>query len=113
MSPTQRKFDAMLTAALERQPEIAVPANFAARLSASLPAARPAQRAVRTTHYGRTIATACTLLLIAALFLVPILYPHSLGTHSPSLHNNAFVLEIFFTLVLAILFAVSEMLQFN
>jgi hypothetical protein len=106
MSPTQRKFDAMLTAALERQPEIAVPAHFAARVAASLPAMRPAQRAVRTTHYGRTVAMVCTLLLIAALVLLPILHPLN-----ASLRSGAFLMEILFTLTLATLFAASEIWQ--
>jgi hypothetical protein len=109
MSPNEQKFDAMLTAALERQPEIAIPANFAARVAASVPAVRPAQRAVRVTHYGRTIATACTLLLMIALVLIPVLRPQ----FHVSLHNAAFALEMLLAFELAVLFAASEIWQLN
>jgi hypothetical protein len=103
MNTNETRFDAHLTAALERQPEIAVPADFAARLAVSLPAARP----VRVTHYGRTAAYLCMAILTAALFLLPILRPDSLQT----IRSGASLLEIAFTLELMFLFFYSDIWQ--
>lgn len=107
MSPTERKFDVMLTAALERRPEIAVPENFAARIVASLPAVRPAQRTARVTHYGRTAAYLCMLLLTAGLVALPILRPASIL----NLGSGAALLEIAFTLELMLLLLCWELWQ--
>jgi hypothetical protein len=115
LSHNERKFDTMLTAALVRQPEIAIPAGFAACIAAGMPR-RESLPPVRVTHYGRTIATLCTLLLIAALVLVPMLHPHLGGSHwdrssSTFLRNGAFLLEMLLALMLAALFAASEIWQ--
>ena len=103
MSNTERKFDAMLTAALERQPQVAIPAGFAARVAASLPARKP----VRVTHYGRWVAYLCMMLLVAALAWIA----HSTPATTISLHNESFVLEMAFTSVLLLLILLAEMAE--
>jgi hypothetical protein len=103
MNRKEDQFDALLTAALEHQPEIAVPADFAARIAASL----PAQRTVRVTHYGRAAAWLCMLLLIAGVALLPILRPVSMLTAG----SGAFLLEIAFALELMLLFMLSDIWQ--
>ena len=61
-----RLLDERLDRALATPPAFALPGDFAARVSASLPTADPAR-----THYGRTALLLCGLLLAAALlFLV-------------------------------------------
>ena len=61
-----RVLDERLDRALNAAPALTLPADFAARMAALLPAAAPAP-----THYGRTALLLCGLLLAAALlFLV-------------------------------------------
>jgi len=103
MSNTERKFDAMLTAALERQPQVTIPAGFAARVTAALPARRP----VRVTHYGRAAAYLCMMLLVAALAWVA----HSSPATVISLRNETFVLEMVFTAALLLLILFAEMAE--
>lgn len=77
----QKALDAMLDAkivqALETQPEIAIPAGFAARISSQVPARRPtARRAIilRRTHYGLKVMAASLIAL--AVMLIALLANH-------------------------------------
>ncbi len=60
--------DARVVRALERLPESSkfkIPADFAARVAASVPARRPV--AIHPPHYGRTVAFVCVFVLFATL----------------------------------------------
>ncbi len=96
----EQKFETMLTAALERQPEIVVPAGFAARVAASV----PVRRRVRVTHYGRNAIYACILLLTAALAVLAATHPVSWL----DLHSMVTLLEIVLTAELLLLFVFAE-----
>jgi hypothetical protein len=87
------RFDAALSAALEHKPAVSIPANFAARIAARVPA-RPA--AVRSTHYGRTIAYVSMLLLALALTWLPVAHPAALRNISSwsSLTELTLILEM-------------------
>jgi len=104
MSNSERKLDAMLTAALERRPEVAVPAGFTARVMTSLPARRPVRA---TTHYGRLAAYICMVLLVAAMLWIG----RSGPAFSLSLGNMSFVLEMLCTLALLLLILFTEMAE--
>jgi len=97
------KFDSMLTAALERRPEIVVPTGFAARVAASMPGRRP----VRVTHYGRNAIYACILLLTAALAVLAATHPVSWL----DLHSMVTLLEMALTGELLLLFVFAEFWQ--
>ena len=77
-------FDASLTRALERRPEAVVPADFAARVRAALPAVRPARAPMQ---FGRTVAVGAAFVLAVALCL---LAPHAV----PTFGNLAFDCEL-------------------
>ena len=83
--------EAAITRALERQPEVVVPAEFAARVRAALPA-RAKVRARRSV--GRTAAMAAGVGLMLALCL---LAPHA----RPSFGSLAFDLEMVLLVELA------------
>ena len=84
-------FEARITAALERRPEAAIPEDFAARVVASLPPARPARTRIRAGRWTAIAAGA------AALAGMAILAPHS----APSFTNLAFDAELLLTAQLA------------
>ncbi|HTH52615.1 MAG TPA: hypothetical protein VL495_01610 [Edaphobacter sp.] len=62
-----RELDARIVEELERLPDLsaAIPADFAARVAAKVPARRSV--AVRTTHYGRTLMMLSLVVLFVAL----------------------------------------------
>lgn len=71
------KLDAKIVQALETQPEVAIPAGFAARVASQVPARRPAARRtvlLRPTHYGLK-AMAASLIALAVM-LVALLANH-------------------------------------
>ena len=77
-------FEAAITRALERQPEVMIPAGFAARVRASLPA-QPTVRARRSM--GQIAALAGAAALVVALCW---LAPHA----RPSFENGVFDMEL-------------------
>ncbi len=83
--------EAAITRALERQPEVVVPEDFAARVRASLPA-QPKARARRSV--GRIAGTAAAAGLIVALCW---LAPHT----QPSFASVAFDMEMLLLVELA------------
>ncbi|HEY0307104.1 MAG TPA: hypothetical protein VGB94_03030 [Acidobacteriaceae bacterium] len=99
----EQKFETMLTAALERQPEMMIPANFAARVAASV----PARKAIRVTHYGRNAIYVCILLLTAGLAALAATRPVSWM----DLHSVVTLLEIALTAELLLLFVFAEVWQ--
>ncbi|MDR3735097.1 MAG: hypothetical protein P4L10_06105 [Acidobacteriaceae bacterium] len=99
----EQKFEAMLTAALERQPQVAIPANFAARVAASM----PVRKAARVTHYGVTAAYLCILLLTAGLAILAATHPVSWM----NLHSMVALLEMALTAELLLLFVFAELWQ--
>jgi len=90
----QRNLDAAITRALDTQPIPTIPANFAARVAASLPAPTP----VRPPSYvRRSAAIASGIILLVVLFA---LAPHA----APSFINLSFDVEL---LILAQLAAIA------
>ena len=85
------EFEAAITRALERQPEVAVPVDFAVRVRAALPA-QPKVREQRSV--GRMAAAVGAAGLLLALCLVA---PHA----RPSLESTAFDLEMVLVVELA------------
>jgi len=81
---THVELDQAITRALEQQPSVTIPTDFADRVRASLPAA-PAPR--RSFHVGRTIAIAASVVLTIAVFAVA---PHA----APNFTSLAFDLEL-------------------
>ena len=77
-------FAAKLTRALEHRPETVVPVDFAARVVAALPPARPARKPIQM---GRTVGLAAAAVLGVALFA---LAPHA----TPTFGNWAFDFEL-------------------
>ena len=84
MSDEERIVDAAITRALERQPEVVVPMDFAAKVRAALPA-QPKVRERRSA--GMIAAGAAAVGLLLALCL---LAPHA----RPSFESMAFDLEM-------------------
>jgi hypothetical protein len=78
------EFEAAITRALDRKPEVMVPADFAAKVRASLPV-QPKVRTQRSA--GRTAAGVATVGLVLALCW---LAPHA----RPGIQNMAFGLEM-------------------
>jgi hypothetical protein len=76
--------DPMMTRALERRPEASVPVNFAARVAAALPPARPRRKPMQV---GRGAAFAAAGVLAVAMCL---LAPHA----APTFGNLAFDFEL-------------------
>jgi hypothetical protein len=97
----QEEFEAVMTRALERSPELpplAIPVDFAARVAASLPQQRTARPAVRV---GRIAAIVAMVVLAIVLF---VLAPHA----SPSFASFTFDIEL---IVLAQLGAIAYWLS--
>jgi hypothetical protein len=80
----EARITAALDAALSRKPAPRIPADFAARVLASLPPAAPVRRRVRV---GRRVAVAAG---VAALAAMAFLAPHM----APSYTNAAFDAEL-------------------
>lgn len=68
----ERELDARVVEQLERLPDLsaAIPADFAARVAAQVPARRPVP--VRTTHYGRMLMIFGLVVLFVALVVLAI-----------------------------------------
>lgn len=69
--------DAKIVQALEQQPEVAIPAGFAARVASQVPAARPASRRavlLPPTHYAKW--TMAASLIVLAVILAALLANH-------------------------------------
>jgi len=79
----EKSLDAAITRALEKQPEVVVPPDFAARVMRSL----PARRFRRKVPVGRIGVVAGMLALVLAMFA---LAPHA----TPQFTNFAFDLEL-------------------
>lgn len=62
-----QSLDARITLALETAPEPQIPANFAARLAAQLPAIHPV--VVTPRRYGRWAGIACVAFLLALILV--------------------------------------------
>ncbi len=86
-----KELEAAITRALDRRPEIAVPADFAARVRAALPA-QPKVRARRSV--GQTAAVAGAAVLMVGLCW---LAPHA----RPNFASVAFDLEMLLVVELA------------
>jgi hypothetical protein len=72
------RLDRALVRALERRPQPAIPADFAARVAAIVPRVKAPAR-VRTMHYGRTAMVAAMIALLVALTaMAPRANPESL-----------------------------------
>lgn len=91
MSDEERMVDAAITRALERQPDVVVPMDFAAKVRAALPE-RPKVRERRSA--GRIAAGVAAAGLLVALCL---LAPHA----RPSFGSVAFDLEMVLVVELA------------
>jgi len=79
-------FEQRLTQALEQQPDVMIPAEFAARMRAALPA-QTQLRARGPVRVGRTVAMVSGAVLLAAMCW---LAPHS----SASFRSAAFDMEL-------------------
>jgi hypothetical protein len=95
MTTDEKEFEAAITRALEQQPSVTVPVDFAARVRASLPA-QPRARARRFA--GRSVGQIAAIVagagLVAALCL---LAPHA----RPSFDSVAFDMEMVLLVELA------------
>ena len=68
--PLLQALDAKIVQALETQPEVTIPAGFAARVASQVPAHRPAARPavlLHRTHYGQWAMAASLVALAIAL----------------------------------------------
>lgn len=79
-------FERKVLASLEEQPRVAVPSDFAARVSARA-AALPRRTRAPRARYARSVAMLLSALLVAALF---VLAPHA----QPSFASVGFDLEM-------------------
>lgn len=84
LQTSQTELDRAITTALEQQPRVNIPTDFAARVRASLPPA-PAPR--KHLQAGRSIAVAAAAILTIAVFVVA---PHA----APNFTSLAFDLEL-------------------
>ncbi len=75
-TPHEQQIDALIVHALEQKPAVRLPADFAARVTANLPAAQTRTREPRRKSVARPVAFASMALLTIALFL---LAPHVQG----------------------------------
>ncbi|HEY2038022.1 MAG TPA: hypothetical protein VGG95_00020 [Edaphobacter sp.] len=68
----ERELDDRIVEQLERLPDVsaAIPADFAARVAAKVPARRPVS--IRTTHYGRTLMMLSLVVLFVALVVLAV-----------------------------------------
>lgn len=81
---SDEQIEAMVTRALEQQPAVAVPEDFAARVRAALPAGRPARRRVSA---GRAFGVGSAVGLTVALFAIA---PHV----QPDVRSLGFLMEM-------------------
>lgn len=88
-------FERRLTAALEEQPRVLIPADFATRVAARAATLPQRARAPRA-HYARSVAILLSALLVVALF---VLAPHA----QPSFSSVNFDLEMSAIVVLSAL----------
>jgi len=86
-------FEQRIVAALEREKDIAVPVDFAARVAASLPAVRPARRKLHAARIAAVLAA--VVLLVAMLWAAP--------RTSESFASIGFQVELGATVLLALL----------
>ena len=84
MQAQDDNFEAAVTRAIERGPEVTVPVNFAARVVAALPPVRPRRNPMRV---GRTVALVSAGVLAVAMFA---LAPHA----APTFASLAFDFEL-------------------
>ena len=84
MQSQDDNFDAVVTRAIERRPEVTVPMNFAARVAAALPPAMPRRQPMQV---GRTVALVSAGALAIAMFA---LAPHA----APTFASLAFDFEL-------------------
>jgi hypothetical protein len=84
MESQDSNFDAMMTRALERREDVAVPADFVVRVAAALPAPKPRRNPMRV---GRATGLVAAGVLGVALFA---LAPHA----APTFANWAFDFEL-------------------
>jgi hypothetical protein len=65
------ELELQITQALERLPEMAIPADFAARVAAQLPKRRAVMMpCLQTRRTGQSIAAACLVALLGAMLLL-------------------------------------------
>jgi predicted phage tail protein len=67
LNTADAEMDHRLTRALEAQPAVDIPADFAARIARQLPERRPI--ALTPTHYGRKAMVICMVVLGVALLV--------------------------------------------
>jgi hypothetical protein len=91
MSDEERMVEAAITRALERQPEVVVPVDFAAKVRAAL----PAQQKVRERRSARRMAAGVAA--VGLLLALCLLAPHA----RPSFESVAFDLEMVLVVELA------------
>jgi hypothetical protein len=84
MQLQDENFDAVVTRAIERRPEVSVPVNFAARVAAALPSQRPRRNPMQV---GRIAAFVAAGVLAVAMCL---LAPHA----TPTFGSLAFDFEL-------------------
>ena len=84
MQAQDDNFEASVTRAIERRPEVSVPVNFAARVAAALP---PPRRVRPPMQVGRKAALVALVVLGLSLFA---LAPHA----APTFGNLAFDFEL-------------------
>ena len=68
----ERVLDMRIISALEAVPEFSdsIPADFAARVAAKVPARRPVAVAAAPTHVGRVVMWVCLVVLLVAMLFV-------------------------------------------
>jgi hypothetical protein len=91
MQSRDDNFDALMTRAIERGPDVTVPADFAARVAAKLPPL-PARR--KPMRVGRAVAAVSAVVLAGAMFAIA---PHAV----PSFASVAFDFELLAVMQLA------------
>jgi hypothetical protein len=77
MKADQDNQESLLIAALERRPEIAVPADFQLRLRASL-ASEPARRLTKRVSFARATAYVAAVCMAVVLVVLTMLYPEAI-----------------------------------
>ncbi|WP_263373788.1 hypothetical protein [Granulicella aggregans] len=98
MNPEQNNQESALIAALERKPEIAMPADFQLRLRAVL-ANEPPRRSATRVSFARATAYVAAACMAVALIVLTMLYPEAIKVPE----SMTFILEV---LIVAQLMAV-------
>lgn len=73
------EFEERVVRSLERQPEVSIPADFAARVASQVPGGQaplPVETEIRETHYGRRMMMVSMVVLLAAMLA---LAPRAVG----------------------------------